>query len=126
MQLTGLKYFVAVAEHGSFSAASEWLSVSVSTLTRSVTTLEEDLGLTLFERSKQGVTLTPAAGPVLTETKRMLGSLQTVTEVAAGAARGTRHAARQESFAWVFDHLQWESRCATCWHVGARLIPPCA
>lgn len=89
MQLTGLKYFVAVAEHGSFSAASEWLGVSVSTLTRSVTTLEEDLGLNLFERSKQGVALTSAAGPVLTETKRMLASLQAVTEVAAGVARGT-------------------------------------
>lgn len=89
MQLTGLKYFVAVAEHGSFSAAGEWLGVSVSTLTRSVATLEEDLGLSLFERSKQGVALTPAAAPVLTETRRMLASLHTVTEVAAGAARVT-------------------------------------
>jgi DNA-binding transcriptional LysR family regulator len=54
MQLIALKYFVAVADHGSFSAAATWLGVSTSTLTRSVSTLEDDLGLTLFERSRHG------------------------------------------------------------------------
>jgi Bacterial regulatory helix-turn-helix protein, lysR family len=32
MQLVALKYFVAMADHGSFTAAAEWLSVSASTL----------------------------------------------------------------------------------------------
>jgi DNA-binding transcriptional LysR family regulator len=55
MQLIALKYFVPVADHGSFSAAARWLGVSTSTLTRSVSALEDDLGLTLFERSRHGV-----------------------------------------------------------------------
>ena len=89
MQLVALKYFVAVADHGSFNAAAERLGVTPSTLTRSVSTLEDDLGLTLFERSRRGVLLTPGAAPVLAETKRMLASLEAVTEAAEGAARGT-------------------------------------
>ena len=88
MQLVALKYFVAVADHGSFTAAAERLGVSASTLTRSVSTLEDNLGLTLFERSLRGVALAPGAAPVLAETKRMLASLEAVTEAAGGAARG--------------------------------------
>jgi molybdenum-dependent DNA-binding transcriptional regulator ModE len=88
MQLVALKYFVAVADHGSFTAAAEWLGVSASTLTRSVSTLEDNLGLTLFERSSRGVALAPAAAPVLAETKRMLASMEAVTEAAGGVARG--------------------------------------
>ncbi len=88
MQLVALKYFVAVADHGSFTAAAERLGVSASTLTRSVSTLEDNLGLTLFERSLRGVALAQGASPVLAETKRMLASLEAVTEAAGGAARG--------------------------------------
>ena len=88
MQLTALKYFVAVADHGSFSAAAGWLGTSTSTLTRSVDALEDDLGLTLFERSHRGVQLAPSAYPILEETKRMLASLEAITHAADGAARG--------------------------------------
>jgi len=78
-----------VADHGSFAAAAERLGVSASTLTRSISTLEDNLGLTLFERSSRGVALTAAAAPVLAETKRMLASLEAVTQAAGSAARGT-------------------------------------
>ncbi len=88
MQLVALKYFVAVADHGSFSAAATWLGISTSTLTRSVSNLEEDLGLTLFERSRRGVRLAPSASSVLQETRRMLSSLDAVASAADTAARG--------------------------------------
>ena len=78
-----------MADHGSFAAAAERLGVSASTLTRSISTLEDNLGLTLFERSSRGVALTAAAAPVLAETKRMLASLEAVTQAAGSAARGT-------------------------------------
>lgn len=89
MQLVALRYFALVADHGSFNAAAQWLGVSTSTLTRSVSALEDDLGLTLFERSRRGVRLAPSALPVLEETKRMLASLDAVASAADGAARGT-------------------------------------
>src|SRR5258706_23175 len=88
MQLVALKYFVAVADHGSFTAAAERLGVSASTLTRSGSTLEDNLGLTLFERSLRGVALAPGAAPVLAETKRMLARREAVTAAAGGAGRG--------------------------------------
>ncbi len=88
MQLVALKYFVAVADHGSFSAAAERLGVTSSTLTRSVSTLEDDLGLTLFERSPRGVHLAPSALTVLVQTRSMLAALEAVTAAAGEAARG--------------------------------------
>ncbi|MEX2691883.1 LysR family transcriptional regulator [Rhizobium mongolense] len=88
MQLAGLRYFVEVADRGSFTAAAAWLGVSTSTLTRSVSTLEDDLGLTLFERTRHGVHLAASAQTVLDETRRMLASLDSVATAADGAARG--------------------------------------
>lgn len=88
MQLVALKYFVAVVDHGSFQAAAKWLGVSPSTLTRSVSTLEDELGLTLFERSRKGAELATGAGAILAEVRRMLASLETVSDVADAAARG--------------------------------------
>jgi DNA-binding transcriptional LysR family regulator len=120
MQLVALKYFVAVADHGSFNAAAERLGVTPSTLTRSVSTLEDDLGLTLFERSRRGVRLTPGAAAVLAETKRMLASLQAVTDAAEGAARGT-----PESFGWAFGRRLSGSPCAACSRAGAGIIQTC-
>src|SRR5258706_15979857 len=88
MQLVALKYFVAVADHGSFTAAAERLGVSASTLTRSGSTPGDNLGLTLFERSLRGVALAPGAAPDLAETKRMLGGLEAGTAEGRGDARG--------------------------------------
>lgn len=89
MQLIALRYFVAVAEQGSFNAAAQRLGVSTSTVTRSVATLEDDLGLTLFERGRRGIHLAPSAQPVLDETKRMLASLEAVALAAEAASKGT-------------------------------------
>jgi DNA-binding transcriptional LysR family regulator len=120
MQLVALKYFVAVADHGSFNAAAERLGVTPSTLTRSVSALEDDLGLTLFERSRRGVLLTLGAAPVLAETKRMLASLQAVTDAAEG-----RHAEQPGSFGWAFVHRHSGNPCAACWRAGAGIIQTC-
>jgi DNA-binding IclR family transcriptional regulator len=120
MQLVALKYFVAVADHGSFNAAAERLGVTPSTLTRSVSTLEDDLGLTLFERSLRGVLLTPGAASILAETKRMLASLQAATDAAEG-----RHAEQPESFGWAFVRRLSGSPCAACSRAGAGIIQTC-
>jgi DNA-binding transcriptional LysR family regulator len=53
-----LRYFQAVADHKSFTAAARALKVSQPTLTVAVKNLEERLGTTLFHRSREGVKLT--------------------------------------------------------------------
>jgi len=61
-----LQTFVAVAKHGSLSAASRNEGVTQPTASRHIAQLEEHLGYRLFERSKSGVVLT-ARGEVLLE-----------------------------------------------------------
>jgi len=68
-----LRYFVEVAERGSFSAASRSLYVSQPSLSIAVKKLEEQLGSQLLHRGARGVTVT-AAGVVLLARAREAGS----------------------------------------------------
>ena len=52
--------FLAVVETGSFVAAASRVFVTQSTVSMRIKSLEQQLGKTLFERSKAGATLTPA------------------------------------------------------------------
>ncbi|GAA2836345.1 LysR family transcriptional regulator [Crossiella cryophila] len=81
-----LRYFAAVAEHGTLSRAAELLYVSQPALTKQIRRLEDQLGLALFTRSRTGMTLTEA-GQVLAD--RVPGLLAGWDEV----LRETRHAA---------------------------------
>lgn len=56
-----LKSFLGVLDAGSLSAASRKLAVSQPTLGRHITELEAGLGVTLFERGREGLLATPAA-----------------------------------------------------------------
>lgn len=64
MELTPLRQFLAVAEHGSMSAAARSLDVRQPTLSAAIKNLEEELGATLFHRDSRGVRLT-ASGRAL-------------------------------------------------------------
>lgn len=61
-RLAALRYFSAVAEHGSFRAASESLGIAASAINRQITNLEIDLGAPLFDRQRgrMGLQLTEA------------------------------------------------------------------
>lgn len=58
MEIRVLNYFLAVAREGSFSDAAKALHVTQPTLSRQLSTLEDELGRRLFVRGKNGVTLT--------------------------------------------------------------------
>ena len=60
MELRQLRYFLAIAEHGTFSKAASKVHVAQSALSHQLAQLEEELGATLFLRSRRGVTLTEA------------------------------------------------------------------
>lgn len=53
-----LRYFVAVAEGGTVSGASQTLSVSQSAVTEAIKDLEADLGVQLFDRHRRGLSVT--------------------------------------------------------------------
>ncbi|MFO0658723.1 MAG: LysR family transcriptional regulator [Polyangiaceae bacterium] len=58
IDLNLVRYFVAIAELGSFSAAAKRMGVPRSTVSRAVSALEETLGVTLFLRTTRKVTTT--------------------------------------------------------------------
>src|SRR5215470_17216142 len=75
-----LRYFLAVAELGSFSKAAERTSVTQPTLSIGIAKLEEQLGARLFERTTRRVSLTPAGS-------RFLAHARTITQEYEAALR---------------------------------------
>jgi LysR family nitrogen assimilation transcriptional regulator len=65
MELHQLRYFVAVADKGSFSKGALRVGVAQSAVSLQVRRLEESLGVELFERTTSGATLTPAGRSLL-------------------------------------------------------------
>lgn len=74
--------FLVTAEEGSFSAAGRALGIAQPTIGRQVAALEEELGVTLFERVGSALVLT-AAGVDLMEHVRAMGSAATKVSVTA-------------------------------------------
>lgn len=56
--LNDIAVFVTVARYGSFSRAAHSLGMPVSTVSRKVTSLEEQLGVTLLQRTTRKLSLT--------------------------------------------------------------------
>lgn len=72
MDLRQLKHFVAVFERGNLSKAAEAIPLSQPALTRSVKTLEDQIGVELFERHARGATPTPAGERLYHHAKSIL------------------------------------------------------
>lgn len=72
MEIRHLRYFVAVAEQGSFNRASQTLHLTQPALSRQVKDLEEELGVPLFERGKNSVKLTDAGERFYEEARDLL------------------------------------------------------
>jgi DNA-binding transcriptional LysR family regulator len=85
--LPQLEYVVAIAEEGSYTAASTRLTIAQPSLSQQVAALEKELGCQLFERLHRGVRLTPAGRAFLPEAR--------ATVLAAQRARRAVRAATQ-------------------------------
>lgn len=66
-----LRYFLAVAELGSFSKAAQRVSVTQPTLSVGIAKLEDEVGARLFERTTRRVSLTPAGSKFLQHARRI-------------------------------------------------------
>lgn len=72
MTLNQLYYFQAVARTENFREAAENLYISQPSLSRSIDTLEKELGVTLFDRTGRGVTLTKSGRLFLEHVDRII------------------------------------------------------
>lgn len=77
-----VRAFLATAEEGSLSAAARALGQTQPTLSRQVSALEEDLGVTLFERAGRAMALT-SAGLELIEHVRIMADAATKVSLSA-------------------------------------------
>ncbi len=86
MNLRELEYLVAVADHHHFGRAAEAVYVSQPTLSTQLKKLEQELGVTLIERSRSGAMLTAAGEAVVERARIVLRETSDIRNIARHAA----------------------------------------
>lgn len=107
MTLNELRYIVAVARERHFGRAAEACFISQPTLSVAVKKLEDELGVSLFERRKGEVSVTPIGEQIVTQAQRVLEE-----------ASGIRQLARQGQ-----DQLDGPLRLGAIYTIGPYLLP---
>lgn len=107
MTLNELRYIVAVARERHFGRAAEACFISQPTLSVAVKKLEEELGLSLFERRKGEVSITPVGERIVAQAQRVLEE-----------ASGIRQIAQQGQ-----DQLDGPLRLGAIYTIGPYLLP---
>ncbi len=90
MTFRQLQYFLEVARTLNFSKAAEALFVSQSTLSKAISTLEEELGAVLFLRDHHNVKLTPAGAVLATNLPRLQEDLHKTIDLVQEVKEGMR------------------------------------
>src|ERR1700721_762904 len=75
VQLTELTAFVPVAEHRSFTKAAVQVGIALPTMSQTIRSLEERLGVRLFNRTTRSVALTEAGDRLFPEVLPILDGL---------------------------------------------------
>ena len=92
MEIQQLRYFLAIAESGSFTAAARRCDVAQPSLSQQIRRLEEGLGERLFDRLPKGTVLTDAGRWLLPRARRIVAEIDDArtsitTDLEAGAGR---------------------------------------
>ncbi|WJQ80136.1 LysR family transcriptional regulator [Brevibacillus brevis] len=105
MTLTQLQVFVAAAKAGSFTRAAEEIGFTQSAVSQMIQSLEKELGVSLFQRSRSGITPTSIGERMLSHARDILNITSCMTEeanVARGISSGTLRIASIPSVASRF------------------------
>ena len=76
MDLNQLRTFVTVADFGHLTRAAEALHLSQPAVSGHIKALEEGFGVTLFERSSSGMSLTPSGRRLLAESEQIINAVE--------------------------------------------------
>jgi LysR family hydrogen peroxide-inducible transcriptional activator len=105
--LAELKYIVALAQEQHFGRAAAICCVSQPALSMAIKKLEKELEVALFTRSRSRITLTATGEQVVTQAKRVLGSVSELESIAAAGR----------------DHLSSPLRVGAILTAGPYLLP---
>lgn len=107
MTLSELRYIVAVAQELSFRRAAEKAFISQPALSLAIQKLEEELGVQLFERGRNDISITPVGALIVEQAQRVLEEAGRIPEI---ARRGS-------------DQLIGTLRIGIIYSVGPYLLP---
>jgi LysR family hydrogen peroxide-inducible transcriptional activator len=107
MTLSELKYIVALARERHFGRAAEACFVSQPTLSVAVKKLEDELGVALFERGRNEVSVTPVGERVVEQAQQVLEAVE-----------GIRQTAHRQA-----DQLHGSLRLGAIYTIGPYLLP---
>jgi LysR family hydrogen peroxide-inducible transcriptional activator len=82
VSLRQLQYIVAVADLGGFGRAAEQCHVAQPSLSAQIALAEHQLGVQIFERSRQGVRVSSVGGVIVERARRVLGAERELEQVA--------------------------------------------
>ena len=82
MTLTELRYIVAVARERHFGKAARACHVSQPTLSVAIKKLEDELGVAIFERGSNEISLSPVGGRIVQQAQQALEAADNVKQVA--------------------------------------------
>jgi DNA-binding transcriptional LysR family regulator len=99
------RIFLAIARHGSLTAAARALRVTQPTMGRRLEMLEERLGTRLFERTPTGPVLTDLGSAILDNAEQMEQASLAAERRIAGRDTGLHGAVRVTSLEWFGNHV---------------------
>jgi DNA-binding transcriptional LysR family regulator len=88
MELRHLRYFAAVAQALSFTRAAASLRLAQPSLSKQIRNLEDEIGVRLFDRDRNHVSLTDAGTVFFDEAKRLLDGVEDAVKFARATAEG--------------------------------------
>ena len=80
MTLQQLRYAIGIAKAGSFNKAAESLFISQPSLTTAIRELEDEIGITVFNRTSRGITLTPEGQEFIARANELYNHYESVLE----------------------------------------------
>lgn len=107
MTLSEFRYIVAVAKELHFGRAAEKCFVSQPTLSVAVKKIEEELGVTLFERHQHEISITPIGESIIKQAELILNETNNLKEIA-----------KQNK-----DELKGDLKLGVIYTIGPYLLP---